>query len=200
MAVRGKKAEPQFGIATLWILPLILFLALGAAACGGGGSSSSTPSPGPAPTGLWVPNFLGHNVVEILSEQREQSGTPVPALTNTGALIIMPEEVVFDPKGNLWLTSCSDPVFGAGTITEFTHKQLEELSKDPSPNPNVILLDDGSFSIFGCPYSEVFATDGSLWASNRFSADLVEFTPAQLSVGGVQFPNTKINVEQLRQS
>ena len=83
-------------------------------------------------------------------------------------------------------------MIGAGTITQFTRKQLDNLSKDPTPNPNVTLSDNGSFDIFGCPYGEAFGSDGSLWASNRFGADLVNFTPSQLSAGGVQFPNTKI--------
>lgn len=192
MAVWGTKAEKQFGIATLWVLPLILFLGLGAAACGGGGSSSNTPAPGPAPAGLWVPNFFAANVVAFDGQARQQSGAPAPAVTNTSALIDQPEEVLFDTNGNLWLTSCSDPVLGAGTITQFTSAQLKNLQTNPGPTPNVILSDDGSSSIFGCPYGEAFESDGSLWAANRFSADLINFTPSQLSVGGVQFPNTKI--------
>ena len=189
MAIRGKKAERRSSAATLWMLPLIVSLGLGAAACGGGGSSGGAPAP--APPGLWVPNFLGF-VVAFGSKPRAQSGAPEPALTNSSAAIELPEEALFDASGNLWVTSCSDPVIGAGTITQFTRKQLDSLSKDPTPNPNVTLSDNGSFDIFGCPYGEAFGSDGSLWASNRFGADLVNFTPSQLSAGGAQFPNTKI--------
>jgi sugar lactone lactonase YvrE len=191
MSIRGKKAERRSGAATLWRLPLIASLGLLVAACGGGGSSGAVPAP-TAPPGLWVPNFFGANVVAFDARQRAQSGTPNPALTNKSAAIDSPEEALFDASGNLWITSCSDPVIGAGAIMEFTSDQLKNLKKDPTPNPNVILSDDGSFNIFGCPYGQAFANDGSLWASNRFSADLVNFTPSQLSVGGVQFPNTKI--------
>ena len=189
MAIRGKKAERRSSAAILWMLPLIVSLGLGAAACGGGGSSGGAPAP--APPGLWVPNFLGF-VVAFGSKPRAQSGAPEPALTNSSAAIELPEEALFDASGNLWVTSCSDPVIGAGTITQFTRKQLDSLSKDPTPNPNVTLSDNGSFDIFGCPYGEAFGSDGSLWASNRFGADLVNFTPSQLSAGGAQFPNTKI--------
>ncbi|HEY9158299.1 hypothetical protein [Candidatus Binatus sp.] len=139
-----------------------------------------------------MPNFFGADVVAFDGKQRAQSGAPNPALTNSSAAIDLPEEALFDASGNLWVTNCSDPVIGAGTITQFTRKQLDNLSKDPSPNPNVTLSDNGSFDIFGCPYGQAFAIDHSLWASNRFSADLVNFTPSQLSAGGVQFPNTKI--------
>ncbi|HEY4931520.1 MAG TPA: hypothetical protein VII23_08115 [Terriglobales bacterium] len=191
MSIRGKKAERRSGAATLWMLPLIASLGLLVAACGGGGSSGAVPAP-TAPPGLWVPNFFGANVVAFDARQRAQSGTPNPALTNKSAAIDSPEEALFDASGNLWITSCSDPVIGAGAIMEFTSDQLKNLKKDPTPNPNVTLSDNGSFDIFGCPYGAAFGSDGSLWASNRFSADLVNFTPSQLSVGGVQFPDTKI--------
>ncbi len=190
MSIRRKKSERRSGAATLWMLPLIAFLGFGAAACGGG-SSGGAPAPTPPP-GLWVPNFFGADVVAFDGKQRAQSGAPNPALTNSSTAIDLPEEALFDASGNLWVTNCSDPVIGAGTITQFTRKQLDNLSKDPSPNPNVTLSDNGSFDIFGCPYGQAFANDHSLWASNRFSADLVNFTPSQLSAGGVQFPNTKI--------
>ncbi len=190
MAIRGKETERRSGAATLWILPLTAFLGLFVAACGGGGSSSAAPAP--AAPGLWVPNFFESNVVAFDATQRAKSGAPKPALTNHSASIDSPEEALFDPSGNLWVTNCSDPVLGAGAIMEFTGDQVKNLKKDSAPNPNVTLSDNGSFDIFGCPYGAAFGSDGSLWASNRFSADLVNFTPSQLSVGGVQFPNTKI--------
>ena len=179
--VIGEKTERRSGGATLQMLVILGFLVAGC----GGGSRSSTPAP-PAPSpGLWVPNFFNFDVTALNAQQRAKSGAPDPALRNDSAAIDSPEEALFDASGDLWLTNCSDQVIGAGTIMEFTSDQLKNLSKDHVPKPNVSLSDDGSFNIFGCPYGEAFGSDGSLWAANRFSADLVNFTPSQLSAGGV---------------
>jgi hypothetical protein len=191
MAVWGTKSLRQSRKTDLWMIVLVTALGFSAAACGGGGSGSGGPAPS-SHRGLWVPNFFGFTVTAFNAKQIAKSGAPNPALTNESGLIDSPEETLFDASGNLWLTNCSDQLLGAGTILEFTSAQLKNLSKDPTPNPNVILTDDGSFNIFGCPYGEAFGSDGSLWAANRFLADLVNFTPSQLSAGGTQFPNTKI--------
>ena len=191
----GEKSERGSGGATLRMLMILGFLVAGC----GGGSSSSTPGPSAPAPGLWVPNFFNFDVTAFNARQRAKSGAPDPALRNESAAIDSPEEALFDASGDLWLTNCSDPVIGAGTVMEFTSDQLKNLSKDHAPNPNVTLSDDGSFNIFGCPYGAVFGSDGSLWAANRFSADLVNFTPSQLSAGGVQFPNTKITSDNFGQ-
>jgi hypothetical protein len=190
MVVRGTTNLRKSHKTDLWMIVLVTALGFSAAACGGGGSGSSGPPS--SHRGLWVPNFFSFTVTAFNADQIAKSGAPNPALTNESALIDSPEEALFDGAGNLWLTNCSDSILGAGTILEFTSDQLKNLSHDPDPNPNVILTDDGSFNIFGCPYGETFGSDGSLWASNRFSADLINFTPSQLSAGGAQFPNTKI--------
>jgi secreted PhoX family phosphatase len=143
--------------------------------------------------------LFGFTVTAFNSKQRAKSGAPEAALTNESTAIDSPEQTLFDAAGNLWLTNCSDSLIGAGTIMEFTHEQLKKLKTDRTPDPNVILTDDGSFNIFGCPYGAAFGSDGSLWAANRFSGDLVSFTPAQLSAGGVQFPNTKITSDSFGQ-
>jgi sugar lactone lactonase YvrE len=191
MSVRGTGSFQRSRKTNLWMMVLVAALGVSVAACNGGSSSGGGPTPS-SQSGLWVPNFLGFTIVEFGDGERAQSGTPKPALTNNSDFIDSPEETLFDAEGNLWVTNCSDPVLGAGAITEFTHKQLEDLSRDSAPAANVLLTDDGTFSIFGCPYGEAFGSDGSLWATNRFSANLINFTPSQLSVGGVQFPNTEI--------
>jgi hypothetical protein len=190
MAVRGTKNLRRSRKTDLWMIVLVAALGFGAAACGGGSGGGGPPPSSQA--GLWVPNFFDFTVTAFNSSQRSKSGSPNSALTNESDSIDSPEETLFDGAGNLWLTNCSDQILGAGTILEFTSDQLKNLSHDPAPNPNVILTDDGSFDIFGCPYGETFGSDGSLWASNRFSADLINFTPSQLSAGGTQYPNTKI--------
>ncbi len=156
--------------------------------CGGSnGSSSHTTS-----SGLWVPNFFPSNMTGFSSKLSRTSGAPVATITNFNGNIIQPQEVLFDKKGNLWITNCSDLTLGAGTLTEYTAHQVSQFSKNPSADPAVVLSDGGSFESLDCPYGEAFDSKGNLWVSNKFGADLVEFTPAQLQIGGAPLPNTTI--------
>jgi secreted PhoX family phosphatase len=173
---------------------MIAVLAIAIAGCGNESSSSPPPTPPPASTaeGLWVPNFATSTVVELSDHARAQSGEPSPTLTNSSASLALPEGVTFDTAKNLWVTNCSDPVTGAGSITEFSRQQLRQLASIPAPGPAVTLSDDGLNDIFECPYGADFDTSGNLWTVNRFLANLIEFTPAQLEAGGIQPPKTQI--------
>jgi secreted PhoX family phosphatase len=172
-----------------WLLPLAVSLLVGVMGCGGGSSGSITQN---TAQGLWVPNFLGASVTAFSSKLLKSSGTPAATITNENDVMVQPEQVLFDKKGNLWITNCSDSTIGAGTIAKYTAHQVSQFSTNPSPNPEVLLTDDGSFNIFDCPYGEAFDSNGNLWVTNRFGLDLVEFTPSQLAVGGAQIPNTII--------
>ncbi len=170
--------------------PMIAALAIAIAGCGGGGGPSSPPPP--SSEGLWVPNFATSNLAKFDAQNRAQSGEPTPALTNTSASLGDPDGVTFDGSKNLWVTNCEDPVTLYGTITEFSHQQLEQLHTSPAPAPSVTLSDDGNGDIFDCPYGADFDQAGNLWTVNRYLRNLIEFTPAQVAAGGVQFPNTQI--------
>jgi hypothetical protein len=94
----------------------------------------------------------------------------------------------------MWVSNCSSTTgVGAGSITEFGFEQLKHLHDTPAPSPVITLEDNGNGDIFGCPYGGEFDPSGNLWAVNHFLADVIEFTPAQLQQGGVQFPNTEID-------
>ena len=171
--------------------PMIVALAIVIAGCGGGGGPSSTPAP-PSSEGLWVPNFATSNIVEFDTQNRAHSGEPTPALTNSSASLGDPDGVTFDKSKNLWVTNCEDPATLYGSITEFTQQQLEQLRTSPAPAPSVTLSDDGNGDIFGCPYGADLDQNGNLWTVNRYRRNLIEFTPAQLAAGGVQYPTTQI--------
>ena len=151
-----------------------------------------SPTPAGASQALWVPNFATSTVVEFDAKHRAHSGTPRPALTNTSASLGNPDGLTFDKSKNLWVTNCQDPVTGYGSITKFTHRQLNRLHADPAPDPVVTLSDDGIGDIFLCPYGADFDKSGNLWTVNRYLRDLIEFTPAQLAAGGIQPPTTEI--------
>jgi sugar lactone lactonase YvrE len=170
---------------------LVVGLAVTLAACGGGSGSSS---PVPAAQGLWVPNFASDTVVEFSAKARKKSGAPAPTLSNSSDALDDPDDVSFDHFNNLWVSNCSSTTgVSAGSITEFSFDQLKHLHETPAPSPVITLEDNGNGDIFGCPYGGEFDSDGNLWVVNHFLTDLIEFTPAQLQQGGVQFPHTEID-------
>jgi sugar lactone lactonase YvrE len=159
---------------------------------------SPTPTPTSTPTpaitgGLWVPTLFGPpSVNEFDPARRAVSGNPDPQFVNESADLLLPAAQVFDGSRNMWVTNCSDLTFGAGTIAEFTAAQLANLGTDSAPPAHILLLDDGSFDNFHCPWGEQFDAAGNLWVANRMIPNLVSFTPAQLAAGGAQTPNTII--------
>jgi hypothetical protein len=165
-----------------------LFITLSLAACGGGSSGG----PAHAPPGLWVPNFFDDSFSGFSSRLYKTSGTPTAGITNFGETTVLPQQMLFDKKGNLWVTNCVDNTIGAGTIAEYTAHQVSQFSRNPDPDPAVLLTDDGTFNIFDCPYGEAFDSSGNLWVSNRFGSNVVEFTPDQLATGGAAIPETTI--------
>jgi streptogramin lyase len=172
-----------------WLLLVTMSLLIGAAGCGGSDNSSSRTS---SASGLWIPNFNSSSITVISAKLSKVSGTPTAGATNENAAILSPEEVLFDKRGNLWITACSDPVYGLGSILKYSAKQVSQFAKNLSPDPEVTITDDGTAGLVDCPYGEAFDSSGNLWIANRFGSDLAEFTPDQLEVGGAPIPNTRI--------
>jgi sugar lactone lactonase YvrE len=152
-------------------------------------TATSTPS---KTDGLWVPNIFGPSVNEFDPPARAVSGNPPPQFSNESAFLLLPAGLAFDSSQNLWVSNCSDFVFGTGAIAEFTAAQLANLGSDSMPHPNTTLLDNGSLTILGCPWGEQFDAAGNLWVTNRTIPNLVSYSPAQLAVGGALTPDTTI--------
>jgi sugar lactone lactonase YvrE len=154
---------------------------------------TATPTATPSNTGgLWVPNLFGPSVNEFDPASRAVSGNPSPQFFNESKSLLLPAGLAFDSSENLWVANCSDPILGAGAITEFTAAQLANLGNNSTPVPNNALLDDGSLKILSCPWGEQFDVAGNLWVLNRLIPNLVSYTPAQLTVGGALTPDTTI--------
>jgi len=181
-------------VTSLFGLAGLAALIISVAGCSGGSSIASKPST--SSEALWVPNFYASNLVEYLARQLDLSGDTAPQITNASAPVVNPEATLFDKKGNLWVTNCSDPINDAGTIIEFSRGQLSSLGSNPEPNQ--ALTDDGTFNLLDCPYGAQFDTSGNLWVVNRFFPNLVEFTPSQLKAGGPQIPNTNIQSDDFQ--
>ncbi len=152
-------------------------------------TATSTPS---LTGGLWVPNLFGPSVNEFDPPARAVSGNPTAQFTNKSPFLFLPAGLAFDTSQNLWVANCSDHTLNTGAIAEFTAAQLANLGTDSTPDPNLTLLDDGSFTILGCPWGEHFDAAGNLWITNRLIPDLIAYSPAQLATGGALTPNTTI--------
>ncbi len=167
---------------------LLILISIFVAGCGGGSSSSSQPTS----PGLWVANRIPNSVTGFSAGARKHSGTPAATFSNSSTELNDPEGLIFDKHHNMWVANCagSDDLFGS--ITEFTQGQLGKLKQDPAPGPAVELMDDGSGAVFNCPYGLEFDQSGNLWVSNRFTPELISFSPDQLQQSGVQPPDTTI--------
>jgi sugar lactone lactonase YvrE len=171
-------------------LALAAIMTIGVAGCGSSGTSEPSAS---GESTLWVANWFGYYLSAFGLSELKFSGSPDPAAMNQSASIEQPEGVRFDNHENLWVTNCFDSANGVGTVQEYTREQLADLQHRPAPTPAITLLDDGFGDIFDCPYGAQFDSAENLWVSNRFNANLIQFTHDQLKVGGQQFPTTEID-------
>ena len=151
---------------------------------GGGGSTSSN--------GVWVANRVSNTLAAFSASVSKHSGAPAATRLNQSANLLTPEGITFDKGNNVWVSNCSGSDDFSGSISKFTASQLHNLKKDPMPTADLELLDDGARDVFNCPYGLEFDKSGNLWATNRFTPNLISFSPAQLKQGGVMLPDTII--------
>ena len=137
--------------------------------------------------GLWVPNAIGNTIVEFTSGQRTANGSPVPTLTNTSSALGFPSALVFDPAGNMWVTSARTPA-----VIEFTSKQLKALGATPDPTPAVTITS----SVFADPLAD-FDRGGNLWVSDEVANEIYMFSRKQLKAGGDLTPAVTITSPDL---
>jgi hypothetical protein len=132
---------------------------------------------------LWVADYDGSSLSMFTPAQLAATGSPVPTLTMTSgtSTIDKPEEIAFDPSGNLWVTNN-----GARTFIEFTSAQL---AAGGSPAPAVTI----SGSSLDSPEGIAFDASGDAWIGNDTAPTVLEFTPAQLATTGSPTPNVTIH-------
>lgn len=169
------------------VAALALILTALMAGCGGGGGGSTSSS------GVWVANRVSNTLAVFSTSVSKHSGAPSATRLNQSVSLVTPEGITFDKNNNLWVANCSGSSDFFGSIDKFTEAQLRNLKNDSAPTPDVEFLDDGSRDVFNCPYGLEFDKSGNLWASNRFTPNLISFSPEQLKQGGAQLPDTIIN-------
>lgn len=160
--------------------------------------------------GLWVTNTDGaattaNSVTEFTGKQLQKSDTPSYAAINKSASLAYPQKVLFDARGDMWVTNCPSAFGGSGDkITEFSANQVSKLSlpKDEAPSPTSIITNNSTFNSVVCPVGAAFDGRGNLWVANNgyFEAtplpnNIAVFNPSALSTGGQAEPSKILNVD-----
>jgi sugar lactone lactonase YvrE len=140
---------------------------------------------------LWVSNNLpigqGYTIVEYSAAQLSVSGSPVPVVTLSGTALQGPEQIAFDPSGDLWVANS-----GTSDLIEYTPAQLAS-GGDQVPAMTLSAI-GGSLNV---PISLAFDHNGNLWVANATGASgntIVEFPPSALTTSGAPVPTMTITL------
>jgi hypothetical protein len=107
---------------------------------------------------LWVANLIASTVVEYTTGQLAATGSPVPAVTLSGANTLNATSLAFDNSGNLWAATDS-------AVNEFTTSQI---ASSGSPTPAVTINLGATTVMFDLPPANLpLAAAGRLRARSK---------------------------------
>jgi streptogramin lyase len=149
---------------------------------------------------LWVGDD-GESEVEMYTAQQLAAGgnqTPTVVLSDDGnGSLDSCEPLIFDNRGNLWVSNLDDPVQHFGSVVEFTAAQLAQTG---SPTPAVTI---GSTTVTGTSAPSLYdsagiALDGhgNLWVGNGESdndGSVAKFSKRLLRSSGSPQPSVFID-------
>ena len=95
---------------------------------------------------------------------------PMPNITINSAEFTFPQQAVFDPMGNLWVSDN-----GSNAVFVFTPTQLAATNTNAMPNVSIT-----SNPAFIGPLGITFDALGDLWVANNASTTIFEFKAARL--------------------
>jgi hypothetical protein len=132
---------------------------------------------------LWIASGSSGNdkIIEYTASQLNATSSPTPALTLTSVnqSISLPQQIAFDPAGNLWVGNQI-----AGTVVEFAASQLTGLTGSHALAPAVTLTSaDWGANAVG---TIAFDVHGTLWVYG-FSSGKVGvygYAPSSLTASG----------------
>jgi sugar lactone lactonase YvrE len=114
---------------------------------------------------------------EFTAAQLNQLGTnnaPMPKVTINSTLFAFPQQAVFDPNGNLWLSDN-----GANSVFVLTPQQLAQSSANVSPAVSI-----ESNPVFQGPLGIIFDAVGNLYIANNASTSIFKFNNNTLPTRG----------------
>ena len=103
-------------------------------------------------------------------------------ISATGTALNRPEEIAFDPDGDLWSASTA-----TDQVQEYS---LAQLTASGSPVPAVTITANGTS--LDDPVGVVFDNAGNLWVSNYDNATVVEYAHSQLAANGNPVPTVTL--------
>jgi sugar lactone lactonase YvrE len=132
---------------------------------------------------LFAANYNTGVIKGFAKGQLATSGSPTPIVTITLPNGAKPNDLAFDPSGNLWVTN------NAGNqLLSFTPSQYNQTG---TPTPSIIIDTDANNSL-SSPLGLNFDSSGNLWVSNEGIDSLVRFSASSLTSSGVKTPDRKI--------
>jgi len=120
---------------------------------------------------------------EFTAAQLNNLGTnnaPMPAVTINSTLFTFPQQAVFDPNGDLWLSDN-----GANSVFVLTPQQLAQSSTNVSPAVSI-----ASNPAFQGPLGILFDSVGNLYIANNASTTIFKFNNNTLPTRGGNYTLT----------
>lgn len=130
---------------------------------------------------LFAANYNAGLIKGYRKGQLAVSGSPSPIVTITLPANAKPNDLAFDPSGNLWATNNT-----GNQLLGYTPNQFNQTG---NPTPSVVIDTDAQNSL-SSPLGLNFDSSGNLWVSN--SNSLVRFPASALTSSGVKTPDRKI--------
>ncbi len=130
---------------------------------------------------LWVSAESNNVIAEFTAAQLRSSGAETAhiVLSSNGDSLADPGQIVFDGKGDLWVTNYNSGA--SGTVVMFAKSQLRASG---SPTPKVTL----SGSAFEGPWSLALDSGGNLWVGDYSTSNVSMFSSTQLKTSGTPTP------------
>ncbi|HUZ04944.1 MAG TPA: hypothetical protein VMU62_06285 [Acidobacteriaceae bacterium] len=129
--------------------------------------------------GTTKPALYEFTSTQLMSEIHSGLGLMPPNVTIHSNAFVFPQQVVFDSKGDLWVSDS-----GANAVYEFTPAQL--MASDANGMPNTAITSNPAFnSGFGrndaAALGLALDAAGDLWVANNGASTILEFNAAALA-------------------
>jgi len=131
--------------------------------------------------GLWVGAY-NHAAYDYSVNQLDRSGEPPVADSLYTASV---SAMVIDARGNMWV---------AGWTTD-TLRMFTRADRNGHTGPTVTLVSPGLTQ----PMCLTIDSQGNLWVVENLAAQLIAFTPSQLTAGGTQAPTITVSSPSIKQ-
>jgi sugar lactone lactonase YvrE len=140
---------------------------------------------------MWVSSgFQDSLAMYSIAARTAGAGTPATAIL-TSLAIYGSENLSYDSQGNLWVGLCGNHS-GTGRVVApglLAFSPAQQAAGGVVATPAISITSSG---VFKCPHGIVFDGSGNGWVADDSTANLFEFSAAQLSTSGDKAPTATI--------